>query len=121
MNANDFLRERRFSVGKNKIVDFDILDGSTRCETAYLTVKCYVETEPEVGICGFHFTLILSLTSNQMLIQLIFHSRVPNYHNTIQNISFTQCPNTNCSNVICTLKFTNLIFNEHELKFIMNK
>lgn len=28
-----------------------ILDGDTRCDTAWLTVKCYFEKAPEVNIC----------------------------------------------------------------------
>lgn len=87
---------------KNKRVDFPNLDGSTRCETAYQTVKCYFEVEPEVEIFSLIFIFKFQM-SNQMLIQSNFHFRVPNYHSTTQTISFIQCPNTNCSNVIYAL------------------
>lgn len=26
------------------------LDGSSKCETAYLTVKCYLDTDPDIDI-----------------------------------------------------------------------
>lgn len=42
------------------------LDGDTRCETAYLTIKCYQELMPEVKIL-LYVRIILRFTETHFL------------------------------------------------------
>lgn len=42
------------------------LDGDTRCETAYLTIKCYQELMPEVKIL-LYVRIILKFTETNLL------------------------------------------------------
>lgn len=54
----NFLKKKILSKWISFVTIF-ILDGNTRCETAYLTAKCYFELMPEVKCyCGPKFVYI---------------------------------------------------------------